>query len=205
MGQLDTDGVGALVPVVTQDERTGEVLMLAYMSPEAEAATRASGYATYFSRSRLSLWPKGETSGNRQAVRRLDTDCDGDARLLSVWQEGVGACHTSASSCFARDPAQAPGPVLLRLERTLVDRLRRRPEGSYTARLAGQGTARVAQKVVEEAGETAIAAAQGDRAAVIREAADLVYHLWLLLAVTGASYAELAEELARREEPPRMD
>lgn len=201
MGRLDTDGVGPLVPVVTQDERTGEVLMLAYMSAEAEAATRAGGLATYHSRSRNRLWQKGETSGNTQRVRRLDTDCDGDARLVSVWQEGEGACHTGASSCFANGQGTAPGPVLLRLERTLRDRLTRRPDSSYTARLAGQGTARVAQKVVEEAGETAIAAALGDREAVVREAADLVYHLWLLLAVSGASYADLAQELARRERP----
>jgi phosphoribosyl-ATP pyrophosphohydrolase/phosphoribosyl-AMP cyclohydrolase len=210
MGQLDQDRVedrGGLVPVVTQDERTGEVLMLAYMNAEAEERTRQSGYATYFSRSRQALWPKGETSGNRQRVVRLDADCDGDARLLSVRQEGEGACHTGLSSCFrtgaavAGTPATGPGPVLLRLERTLDDRLRRRPDGSYTARLAAEGTARVAQKVVEEAGETAIAAAMGDRAAVVREAADLVYHLWLLLRVSGASYAELAEELAAREGP----
>lgn len=204
MGRLDTDGL-TLVPAVAQDERTGEVLMVAYMDADAEAATRESGFATYYSRSRRRLWRKGETSGNRQRLRRLDEDCDGDARLLSVWQEGSGACHTGAPSCFAaatrRAGTPAPAPVLLRLERILRDRVARRPEGSYTARLAGEGTARVAQKVVEEAGETAIAAVAGERDALVREAADLMYHLWLLLVVSGASYAEVAEELARRERP----
>lgn len=204
MGRLDADGVGPLVPTVAQDERTGEVLMLAYMDPEAEAATAETGFATYYSRSRQRLWRKGETSGNVQRVRRLDRDCDGDARLVSVWQEGAGACHTGETSCFAAGADDdGPAPTLLRLERTLRKRLRDNPEGSYTARLAGQGTARVAQKVVEEAGETAIAAVAGEREAVVREAADLMYHLWLLLIVSGASYAELAEELTRRERSER--
>jgi phosphoribosyl-ATP pyrophosphohydrolase/phosphoribosyl-AMP cyclohydrolase len=196
---VDADGVSGLVPAIAQDERTGEVLMLAYMDAEAAAATARDGLATYHSRSRGRLWRKGETSGNVQRVRGVYRDCDGDTVLLSVRQTGAGACHTGAPSCFGQAGAPDPAPVLLRLERTLRSRLAERPEGSYTARLAGQGTARVAQKVVEEAGETAIAAALGDRDAVVREAADLVYHLWLLLTVSGASYAELAEELAARE------
>ena len=199
MGSLDADGVvRALVPVVAQDERTGEVLMVAYMDDEAEARSRADGFATYFSRSRQRLWRKGETSGHVQPLTALVRDCDGDARLASVRQEGP-ACHTGAPSCFAQAGGRDPAPVLLRLERTLRARLAERPAGSYTAALAGQGTARVGQKVVEEAGETAIAAALGEREAVVREAADLVYHLWLLLVMSGSSYAELAEELARRE------
>jgi phosphoribosyl-ATP pyrophosphohydrolase/phosphoribosyl-AMP cyclohydrolase len=203
VGRVDGDGVGAgaLVPAVAQDERTGEVLMLAYVDAEARAAMEASGYATYHSRSRDALWRKGETSGNVQRVRRLAADCDGDALLVSVHQAGTGACHTGAPSCFAAG-GEDPAPVLLRLERTLRRRLAERPAGSYTVALAGQGTARVAQKVVEEAGETAIAGAMGDRAALVREAADLMYHLWLLLVVSGASYAELAEELAAREGAP---
>jgi phosphoribosyl-ATP pyrophosphohydrolase/phosphoribosyl-AMP cyclohydrolase len=172
--------------------------MVAYMDAAAEAATRDSGHATYFSRSRGRQWRKGETSGNVQRVCRIDRDCDRDAILLSVRQSGSGACHTGATSCFAAG-VPAPGPVLLRLERTIRDRLARAPQGSYTAALAAQGVPRVAQKVVEEAGEVAIAAVTAGRAAVVREAADLVYHLWLLLAVTGVSYAEVAEELAGRE------
>jgi phosphoribosyl-AMP cyclohydrolase / phosphoribosyl-ATP pyrophosphohydrolase len=193
VGRLDADDVRELVPAIAQDERTGEVLMLAYVDAEAEAATRRDGLATYHSRSR---------GRNVQRVRAVFSDCDGDARLLSVRQVGAGACHTGAPSCFGQGAEADPAPVLLRLERSLRSRLAERPEGSYTARLAGQGTARVAQKVVEEAGETAIAAALGDRDAVVREAADLVYHLWLLLTVSGASYADLAEELARREGAP---
>ena len=176
--------------------------MLAYMDAEAEAATARDGLATYHSRSRGRLWRKGETSGNLQRVRAVLSDCDGDARLLSVRQEGVGACHTGATSCFRHPGAPDPAPVLLRLERTLRARLAERPEGSYTVRLAEQGTARVAQKEVEGAGEGAIAAALGGSDAVVREAADLVYHLWLLLTLSGASYADLAEELARREGAP---
>lgn len=204
MGRLDADGLRTLVPAVAQDERTGEVLMLAYVDAEAEAATARDGLATYHSRSRGRLWRKGETSGNVQRVRAVFADCDGDARLLSVRQTGAGACHTGETSCFRRAGQADPAPVLLRLERTIRARLADRPEGSYTATLAGQGTARVAQKVVEEAGEAAIAAALGDHDAVVREAADLVYHLWLLLAVSGVSYADLAEELAGREGGPAV-
>lgn len=190
----------ALTPVIAQEDRTGEVLMLAYMDPEARTLTETTGGATYFSRSRQTLWVKGDTSGNRQRVRRLTEDCDGDTLLLQVEQEGTGSCHTGAVTCFAtKDPGFGTGPVLVRLERTIRDRLSRRPEGSYTARLAGDGMPRIAQKVVEEAGEVAIAGAIGDRDGVRREAADLLYHLWVLLAAADVSYADVAGELARRE------
>lgn len=190
----------ALTPVVTQDDRTGEVLMLAYMDPQARILTETSGLATYFSRSRQALWVKGDTSGNRQRVRRLTEDCDRDAFLLQVDQEGTGSCHTGAVTCFATaDPGLRTGPVLVRLERTIRDRLARSPETSYTARLAKEGIPRISQKVVEEAGEVAIAGAIGDRDGVRREAADLLYHLWVLLAASGVSYADVAGELASRE------
>lgn len=196
----DTGSPSPLTPVVTQDDRTGEVLMLAYMSPESRRLTEETGYATYYSRSRKTLWTKGATSGNRQRVRRLTEDCDQDALLLQVYQEGTGSCHTGARTCFAtQDRARRTGPVLVRLERTVRERLEHPREGSYTTRLQRGGLPRIAQKVVEEAGEVAIAGAIGDRPGVAREAADLLYHLWVLLAASGVTYAEVAEELASRE------
>lgn len=172
------------------------------MNQEARALTQSTGRATYYSRSRQRLWVKGETSGNYQHVRRLTEDCDRDALLLQVEQEGTGSCHTGAVTCFAAGEAEAPmGPVLVRLERTVRARLTHPREGSYTARLGSEGVPRIAQKVVEEAGETAIAATLSDREALRREAADLLYHLWVLLAASGVTYAEVASELARREAP----
>jgi len=197
----DTNGA-ALVPVIAQDDRTGEVLMLAYMNDAARRKTEETGYATYYSRSRQTLWTKGETSGNLQRVCSLHIDCDRDTYLLQVEQTGSGSCHTGAVTCFAaHEDAVRTGPVLVRLERTIRDRLRHPQPASYTARLGAEGAARVAQKVVEEAGETAIAGALGDREALVREAADLLYHLWVLLAVADVSYAQVADELARRERP----
>jgi phosphoribosyl-ATP pyrophosphohydrolase/phosphoribosyl-AMP cyclohydrolase len=172
--------------------------MVAYTTPSSRQASLSSGWATYFSRSRGRLWQKGETSGHRQALVRLLPDCDGDAWLLLVRQEGV-ACHTGAPSCFsAQGGSPQAAPALLQLWRTLEARLRDRPQGSYTVRLAQAGTARVAQKVIEEAGEAALAAVQGDAQALTREAADLLYHLWLLLMMGQSSYAQVAEELLRR-------
>ena len=170
---------------VVQDASDGRVLMLAWMDEEALRRTRESGEAWFWSRSRQELWHKGETSGSTLAVEELRDDCDGDAILLRVRPAGP-ACHTGSRSCFA--PA---------LWRTVVERVRDRPEGSYTASLANAGVERAAQKLGEEAVETAVSAVAGD-GRLAEEAADLLYHLYVLLAVAGVDIADVEDVLASR-------
>ncbi|HTO24643.1 MAG TPA: bifunctional phosphoribosyl-AMP cyclohydrolase/phosphoribosyl-ATP diphosphatase HisIE [Gaiellaceae bacterium] len=170
---------------IVQDATDGRVLMLAWMDDEALRRTRETGEAWFWSRSRQELWHKGETSGNTLAVEEIRDDCDGDAILLRVRPAGP-ACHTGSRSCFA--PA---------LWRTVVERVRDRPEGSYTASLANAGVERAAQKLGEEAVETAVSAVAAD-GRLAEEAADLVYHLYVLLAVAGVDVADVEDVLARR-------
>jgi phosphoribosyl-ATP pyrophosphohydrolase/phosphoribosyl-AMP cyclohydrolase len=170
---------------IVQDASDGRVLMLAWMDDEALRRTRETGEAWFWSRSRQELWHKGETSGNTLAVEEIRDDCDGDAILLKVRPAGP-ACHTGSLSCFA--PA---------LWRTVVERVRDRPEGSYTASLAEAGIARAAQKLGEEAVEAAISAVAGD-GRLAEEAADLIYHLYVTLAIAGVDIADVEDELARR-------
>jgi phosphoribosyl-AMP cyclohydrolase / phosphoribosyl-ATP pyrophosphohydrolase len=155
------------------------------MDDEALRLTQETGEAWFWSRSRSRLWKKGETSGNVLAVEEVRDDCDGDALLLRVRPAGP-ACHTGSTSCFA--PA---------LWRTVVERVRDRPEGSYVASLADAGVERAAQKLGEEAVEAAIAATAGD-GRLVSEAADVLFHLYVLLAVAGVDVAELEDELTRR-------
>src|SRR5690242_15743994 len=174
-----------LRPAIVQDAVDGRVLMLAWMDAEAERRTRETGEAWFWSRSREELWRKGETSGNTLAVEEIRDDCDGDALLLRVRPAGP-ACHTGSLSCFA--PA---------LWRTIVERVRDRPEGSYTASLADAGVERAAQKLGEEAMETALSAVAGD-GRLAEEAADTIYHLYALLAIAGVDIADVDEVLAKR-------
>jgi phosphoribosyl-ATP pyrophosphohydrolase/phosphoribosyl-AMP cyclohydrolase len=169
---------------IVQDAGDGRVLMLAWMDDEALRLTRETGEAWFWSRSRQELWRKGETSGNVLAVEELRDDCDGDALLLRVRPAGP-ACHTGSVSCFA--PA---------LWRTIVERVRDRPAGSYVASLADAGVERAAQKLGEEAVEAVIAATSAD-GRLVSEAADVLFHLYVLLAVAGADLAEVEEELGR--------
>src|SRR5690242_1387164 len=170
-----------LVPCVVQDWRTGEVLTLAYMNDVALHRTRETGEVHFFSRSRNELWHKGETSGNTLALKALRYDCDGDA-LLALVEPAGPACHTGERTCFFRgelEPA-APHEVLPTLERTIAARARTRPAGSYTVELLDD-PARSGAKVVEEADEL-VAAAQGESAErVSEEAADVLYHVAVLL------------------------
>jgi phosphoribosyl-ATP pyrophosphohydrolase/phosphoribosyl-AMP cyclohydrolase len=170
---------------IVQDADDGRVLMLAWMDDEALRRTQETGEAWFWSRSRQTLWKKGETSGNVLAVEEIRDDCDGDALLLRVRPAGP-ACHTGSTSCFA--PA---------LWRTVVERVRDRPEGSYVASLADAGVARAAQKLGEEAVEAAIAATAGD-GTLVAEAADVLFHLYVLLAVAGVDIAKVEVELAAR-------
>ena len=174
-----------LVPCVLQDWRSGEVLTLAYMNEEALSLTRETGEVHFFSRSRDELWRKGETSGNVQRLRQLRYDCDGDAVVALVEPAGP-ACHTGERSCFHRDletserPDPAAHEALAELERTLRARREQRPEGSYTVELLADPE-RIGAKVREEADEVARAAAQESDERVAEEAADLLYHLEVLL------------------------
>jgi phosphoribosyl-ATP pyrophosphohydrolase/phosphoribosyl-AMP cyclohydrolase len=178
-----------LVPCIVQDWRTGEVLTLAWMNAEALARTRATGEMHFWSRSRDELWHKGETSGNVQTVRAIRIDCDGDA-LLALVEPAGPACHTGERTCFFRgDMDAAPHEALATLQRTVAARDAERPEGSYTAALLDDPP-RAGAKVREEADEVARAAADESDERVAEEAADVLYHLIVLLRGRGLSLAD---------------
>jgi phosphoribosyl-AMP cyclohydrolase / phosphoribosyl-ATP pyrophosphohydrolase len=193
---LDFEKGEGLVPVIVQDSRTLQVLMLAYMDRAALEETRLSGEATFYSRSRRARWRKGETSGNRLKVVSLQTDCDGDALLVRAEPLGP-ACHRGATSCFGEETAPGLGR-LGALERTIVERASAPTERSWTAQLLARGPKRIAQKVGEEGVEAALAGAAGDEEELCEEAADLLYHLTLLLHARGRSLQDVMDVLARR-------
>jgi phosphoribosyl-ATP pyrophosphohydrolase/phosphoribosyl-AMP cyclohydrolase len=187
-----------LVPCIVQDWRTGEVLMLAYMNAESLRHTRATGELHFFSRSRQELWHKGGTSGNTQSLKSIRYDCDGDALLALVEPSGP-ACHTGERTCFHRgelDPA-APHEVLPALERTVAERAATRPEGSYTSLLLADPEL-IGAKVQEEAEEVARAARGETDDRVSEEAADVLYHLAVLLRSRGLSLANAERVLDGR-------
>jgi phosphoribosyl-ATP pyrophosphohydrolase/phosphoribosyl-AMP cyclohydrolase len=186
-----------LVPCVVQDSRTGEVLTLAYMNEEALERTRQSGEMHFFSRSRRALWRKGESSGNVQRVKALRYDCDADAVLALVEPAGP-ACHTGNRTCFYRG-AMGPSPheALPALERTIGERRAARPPGSYTAELLADAP-RIGAKLREEANEAALAARDEPDERLAAEAADVLYHLAVLLASRGLSLGDAFEELNGR-------
>jgi len=190
-----------LIPVVVQDVGSGAVLMLAYANREAVERTLETGQAHFWSRSRQSLWRKGETSGNTLAVVEVTPDCDGDALLVRARPAGP-TCHRGTRSCFEPNAARLE---LGWLAAVLESRRGADPETSYTARLLARGIERIAQKVGEEGVETALAAVsaslRGDgerRNALVGEAADLVYHLLVLLEASGVDPSEIGDELLRR-------
>ena len=187
-----------LVPVVVQDWSTGEVLTLAYANEEAIARTRETGELHLWSRSRGELWHKGATSGNTQAVRALRVDCDGDA-LLALVEPAGPACHTGERTCFFTGELEPPAPheALPALERTLRDRAAQRPEGSYTVELLDDPP-RIGEKVMEEAEEVARAAREETDDRVDSEAADVLYHLAVLLHGRGRSLRDAEEVLLER-------
>lgn len=195
---IDVDGLAwdrmdGLLPAIVQDSLSGEVRMLGYMNRAALERTLASGLVTFFSRSRQALWTKGETSGNTLELVSIAADCDGDALLVRARPNGP-TCHNGTDSCFSG----ATGGFLSALEAILETRAAADPASSYTARLLAEGVKRIAQKVGEEGIETALAAVAGDKAELTAEAADLVYHLTLLLQSRGLNWAAVAVELARR-------
>ena len=187
-----------LVPCVVQDWRTGEVLTVAYMNADALAQTRRTGQMHFWSRSRGELWHKGATSGNTQALRALRYDCDADA-LLALVEPAGPACHTGERSCFHRGELQpaAPHEALPALERTVADRARERPGGSYTAQLLEDPPA-IGDKLREEADEAARAADGEPGERLAEEAADLLYHLMVLLRSRDLTLAEAQRVLEAR-------
>jgi len=187
-----------LVPCIVQHWATGEVLTLAYMNELALERTRATGELHLWSRSRQELWHKGATSGNTQTVRALRVDCDGDS-LLALVEPAGPACHTGERTCFHRGELQrsAPHETLPALERTLRARVRERPAGSYTVELLDDPR-RIGEKVMEEAEEVARAARQESDRRVGEEAADLLYHLLVLLHGRGLALSDAEGVLDER-------
>jgi len=205
--QLDWDKGAGLLPAIIQDAASGAVLMLGYMTREALAATRTSGHVTFWSRSKKRLWTKGETSGHFLAVKQIAADCDGDTLLILAEPNGP-ACHTGTATCWGSQPPQTEAAriaFLGVLEQVIAQRIVERPAGSYTAKLLAEGTRRIAQKVGEEGLELALAGVAQSDPEIIGEAADLVYHMLLLLKVKGLSLSQVVAELearhARQREP----
>ena len=202
--QLDDNG---LVPAIAQDSETKDVIMLGYMNPGALKRTMEGGDLWFYSRSRSDMWHKGEVSGNYMRYQAVSMDCDGDVLLLQVKPDGP-ICHTGKQTCFFTPFEEMPefdrpekGPrILEELFSVIQDRKEEMPQGSYTASLLQEGVARISKKVVEEAGEVAIAGAVGNTEQVVEEAADLLYHTLVLLSATGARPEDVWSKLRERRE-----
>jgi len=202
-------GADGLVPVVTQESPSGDVLMVAFANRDALDRTLATGLAHYYSRSRGVLWQKGETSTHVQRVVEVRLDCDGDTVLYRVEQTGP-ACHTGTRTCFSTILSGAAGQrgsgagedpgghLLSRLARTIASRAAEQPKGSYTAELLAQGVGKASQKVGEEAVEVVVAANSEDDERLASEAADLLYHLLVLLQARGVPLDAVLRELESR-------
>lgn len=184
---------GGLLPAIVQDALSHRVLMLGYMNTEALAATLASGRVTFFSRSRQRLWTKGESSGNFLNLVSVACDCDQDSLLVQALPQGP-TCHLQRASCFA----DAPGDALQALDARVEARARERPSGSYTTNLFDSGLRRIAQKVGEEGVEVALAALAQSDDELLGEAADLVFHLIVLLRARGLAFADAVAVLRQR-------
>jgi phosphoribosyl-ATP pyrophosphohydrolase/phosphoribosyl-AMP cyclohydrolase len=191
--RLDWIKQDGLLPAVVQDAATHRVLMLGYMDRAALDATLASGRVTFFSRSRQRLWTKGETSGNTLELVSIEADCDNDSLLVQARPNGP-TCHRGTASCFA----DAPGDFLAELDALIAKRHDVRPQASYTTQLFDAGVRRIAQKVGEEGVETALAAVVQDDAALIGEAADLIYHLTVLLRARNLALDDAVAVLRER-------
>lgn len=197
--RFDSEG---LVPGVVQDARTGRVLMVAYLSEESLELTRQTGEAHFWSRSRREIWRKGATSGNTLTVTNISRDCDGDALLIQAIPAGP-ACHTGTESCFDAPGVVKEALIPPELWQVIVARMAGRPEGSYTAALLDGGVDAVGRKLTEEATEVLLAAKDhaagtGSSERVAEEAADLVYHLLVLLAERGLTPADVETVLLNR-------
>lgn len=202
-GRLDWAKGDGLLPAIVQHWQSGEVLMLGYMTVEALAHTRSSGQVTFYSRSKQRLWTKGESSGNVLTLKSIRIDCDADTLLVQAQPRGP-TCHAGTSSCFG-DSASVRPPLgfLADLDALVAERHAQRPAGSYTTTLFDGEIRRIAQKVGEEGVETALAGVVQDDAALLGEAADLLFHLTVLLRARGLSLADVASLLAERHSASR--
>ena len=202
MIKLDRNG---LIPAIVQDDSTNKVLMMAYMSPESLKLTIEKDEVWFYSRSRDMLWHKGETSGNFLKLKNILLDCDGDTLLLKVDPTGP-ACHTGAESCFfvefdaedKYDIVDSGSEILEDLYSIIEQRKMDRPSGSYTTSLFDQGIGRISQKVIEEAGESALAGATGDKKNLPNEITDMLYHTLVLMVASDVSLSEVWKELEDR-------
>lgn len=183
-----------LLPVIIQDSRTLKVLMLGYMNNEAFDKTLAEGRVTFYSRTRQSLWTKGETSGHYLEVVQMYPDCDSDTLLIQAIPHGP-TCHRGTTACF--DTPDSEG-FIGRLEQIIQERHAQMPEGSYTTRLFIKGVKAISKKVGEEASEAIIEAVDGNRDRFVYEASDLIYHLLVLMEQMGVSIADIERELQLR-------
>ncbi|MDB1124328.1 bifunctional phosphoribosyl-AMP cyclohydrolase/phosphoribosyl-ATP diphosphatase HisIE [Vibrio algarum] len=196
--RIDWDKVDGLVPAIVQDFQSSQVLMMGYMNPEALEKTLETEQVTFFSRTKSRLWTKGETSGNVLQLKNISLDCDNDTLLVLVNPIGP-TCHTGTTTCFDADNAEASQMVWLhQLESLLAARKDADPDSSYTASLYARGTKRISQKVGEEGVEVALAATSGDKAELVCESADLIYHLLVLLQDQGLSMNDVVNKLKER-------
>lgn len=196
--RIDWQKVDGLIPAIVQDFDSSQVLMMGYMNPEALEVTLTTKQVTFYSRSKQRLWTKGETSGHVLQLRNLALDCDQDTLLVKVNPIGP-TCHTGTTTCWDDDSQEESQMVWLhQLEQLLAARQSADPESSYTASLYASGTKRIAQKVGEEGVEVALAAATGDKAELISESADLIYHLLVLLQDQGLALSDVIDKLKQR-------
>ncbi len=193
-----------LIPAIAQDEKTGEVLMLAYMNPESLKRTFESGQAWFYSRSRQELWHKGAISGNHIKVSKVIADCENNSLLLKSTPTGP-ACHTGKPNCYFQEVKKGdaefekkPGNMMEELYGVIESRKKEKPEGSYVAKLLSQGVDRIGKKVIEEAGEAVIAAKNGVREEIVHEVADLWFHSLVLLSSAGLTPNDIWQELEKR-------
>lgn len=200
MQTIDFQKSGGLVPAIIQDARTGKVLMLGYMNQEAYEKTLATNLVTFFSRSRQTLWTKGETSGNYLHMESIAVDCDGDTLLVQAVPDGP-TCHKGTDTCWGETNQSSPLLFLSELQDFIEKRHEEMPEGSYTTSLFKDGLNRMAQKVGEEALETVIEATNGTNDRLIYECSDMFYHLIVLLTHKGLRIEDIARELQERHDP----
>ncbi len=198
--EIDFEKCGGLVPAIIQDAQTKNVLMMGYMNPEAYQKTLETGKVTFWSRSRQCLWTKGDTSGNFLRLVNIKVDCDKDTLLVAAHPEGP-TCHTGTDTCWGEKNESNPLLFLSELQDFIEKRHREMPEGSYTTSLFKKGVNRMAQKVGEEALETVIEATNGSDEKMVYEAADMLYHLVVLLTSKGLRIEDIARELATRHDP----
>ncbi|UOE80131.1 bifunctional phosphoribosyl-AMP cyclohydrolase/phosphoribosyl-ATP diphosphatase HisIE [Vibrio splendidus] len=196
--RIDWEKVDGLVPAIVQDYQSSQVLMMGYMNPAALEKTGETGQVTFFSRTKERLWTKGETSGNVLQLQNMSLDCDNDTLLVKVNPIGP-TCHTGTTTCWDGDKQEETQMVWLHhLEQLLAARKDADPESSYTASLYARGTKRISQKVGEEGVEVALAATSGDKAELVCESADLIYHLMVLLQDQGLSMNDVVNKLKER-------